>query len=402
MRKEPFGLYVHIPFCSALCHYFDFAKTANYDSVRTEQYFSLLKKHLSEWKAVLKGRPKFTSVFFGGGTPGLFTSEYSELMALILDMALPEAEITLEANLDNVTLDTVKLWRSLGFNRLSIGVQTFDHHGLKDLTRHHTREKSLDAILLAAKYFPKSNGDLIYGWKDQTLESWENDLNLIVDSGVGHISLYALTYEGQTPFARAEKRGVRKSMSDEGLAERYEVACQLLKGKGFIHDEISNWAKEGSSCDHNWLYWRGQHYLGIGAGAHGFLDDGSAIGLRYSYPSDFRTLLRGQGVPSADGSEDSLANLIEAQGGSVDKSGDLDSWKLEYVGCGLRCKDGVNLNKLAAFGFKFQPNAKIKLAIEEGLLCDERGQITLQVNEWFRETAWSYEICDSLTSSNKN
>lgn len=391
----PLGLYVHIPFCSAICHYCDFAKTANYSDDHVVQYFVHLERQLIEWKRFLSPMQKFSSVFFGGGTPGLFTHQYDRLMTLIRDMSSSGAEISLEANPDNVTDDAVSIWRGLGFNRLSIGVQTFDPRGLKDLTRTHSARGAIEALELAAKYFPKSNGDLIYGWAGQDASSWVSDLRQLVSTGVNHISLYSLTYEGQTPFARAERRGVRTQEQDDVLAQYYELACEILADAGFNHEEVSNWSKPGASCDHNWLYWRGHHYVGVGAGAHGFVDDQSAIGLRYSYPSNFRDLTRRNNAGSLD-HLDKAMDLVKTLGAQIEALRDLESWKLEYVGCGLRCKDGIDLVPLMQRGFVFKPNSKVQRAFSEGLMALHANRLSLVNSEWFRETSWAYEVCDSL------
>lgn len=396
MNSQPLGLYVHIPFCSAVCHYCDFAKTANFNSSHIKDYFGLLEAQLLAWQQLLGPSQKLTSVFFGGGTPGLFTREYSTLMSIIRGMTKDKAEVTIECNPDNVTVENLKVWRDLGFNRISVGVQSFDPRGLKDLTRNHDASSALRALEFAAHYFPKANGDLIYGWCGQDLGSWQDDLKTLVSTGVNHISLYALTYEGQTPFVRAERRGKRIQMSDDDLAKYYELACEKLSIAGFDHEEISNWSREKKTCDHNWLYWRGGSYVGIGAGAHGFIDDGSSIGLRYSFPSDFRTLLR-QGV--AKSNTMGVRDLISSFGGSVDDSRDLEAWKLEYVGCGLRSRDGVDLACLKAKGFSFRPTAKLKKALDERKITLTNERLILEKKEWFLETAWALEVSESLESS---
>jgi oxygen-independent coproporphyrinogen-3 oxidase len=392
---KPFGLYVHIPFCSRLCHYCDFAKTANYTAEHVTEYISALRSQLLEWNRLLEDGNKFSSVFFGGGTPGVLSSEYESLMELIHNLILPGAEITLESNPANVTVDNIRTWKSLGFNRLSVGIQSFDTQGIKTLTSHHTSEEALRALTLAAKHFAKSNGDLIYGWPGQTVSSWDRDLDSMLSTGVNHLSLYALTYEGHTPFARAERRGAMQSASGDELAGYYERACEVLGQNGFDHEEISNWSLPSGGCDHNWLYWRSDYFVGIGAGAHGFIDDGSAIGLRYSYPGDLRQFLRSARSQKVN-LERSPSSIIGATGGIIDKDRDKQSWLLEYVGCALRSKEGVDLELIGRCGFSFVPNAKINRAIAEGLLICSNNRLFATEPEWFRETAWSFEICESL------
>ena len=385
---------MHIPFCSSVCHYCDFSKTANFQEQHFEKYLQTLEWQLRAWRDALPAGTKFTSVFFGGGTPGLLSREYESLMRAVRDMLVAGAEVSLECNPGNVTKEKISIWRDLGFNRISVGVQTFDPLGLRILTRDHSCEDSKRALELAAKYFPKSNGDLIYGWPGQDIKIWQNDLESIVQSGVNHLSLYSLTYEGQTPFARAERRGAVVSMDGDDLAERYELACKVLSSIGFEHEEISNWSMPGASCSHNWLYWRGEPYIGIGAGAHGFVMDGSEIGLRYSYPGDLRKFLRIE--QRQVGTSLSLSNVVECTGGLVDFERQKDSWVFEYVGSALRCRDGVDLHKLAQIGYEFKPNSKIERALRENILRRADHYLYASEVEWFRETAWSFEVCESL------
>jgi oxygen-independent coproporphyrinogen-3 oxidase len=397
MTAKPFGLYVHIPFCNRVCHYCDFAKTANYSEDHVAAYVRALYAQLKSWRQILPAGQKFSSVFFGGGTPGVLTREYAAMMPDILSMTKPGAEITLESNPGNVTIDNMSIWRDLGFNRLSIGVQSFDPAGLKALTRDHSAGEASRALELAPKHFPKSNGDLIYGWPGQADASWRADLDRMIASGVNHLSLYALTFEGNTPFARAERRGVMKSTSGDDLASRYDLACDVLGKNGFDHEEISNWSRAGGGCDHNWLYWRGDYFVGIGAGAHGFVDNGTDIGLRYSYPEDLRQFLRATADIDVKASGRNLQDVITGTGGVIDVDRDREAWLYEYVGCGLRCRDGVDLAMLASKGFKFTPNQTIERAMREGLLCLVEGHLVAIEREWFRETAWSYEICASMS-----
>jgi oxygen-independent coproporphyrinogen-3 oxidase len=391
LMGKPFGLYVHIPFCSKLCHYCDFAKTANFNADHQKSYIESLIKQLSVWYSVIPDSKRFTSVFFGGGTPGLLTHEYAELMTLIGQRAVHDVEVTLEANPSNVTEEACEVWRSLGFNRLSVGVQSFDESGLKVLTRDHSCSEAFSALQKAAKTFPRSNGDLIYGWPGQTTDSWLSDLSRMVDSGVNHLSLYALTYEGQTPFARAQRRGVMQAVDDDRLAIFYDAACEFLRKSGFEHEEISNWSRPGASCRHNWLYWHGDEYIGIGAGAHGFVADGSNVGLRYSYPGDLRSFLRTE-IQNSVGPE--IKDIVLSTGGIVDSERTLESWLLEYVGCGLRCRDGIDINLITAKGYRLRESEVFRRGLRDGMLRMQNDRIYLSESEWFRETAWSLAVAD--------
>jgi oxygen-independent coproporphyrinogen-3 oxidase len=400
IKHQPLGLYVHIPFCSKICHYCDFAKTANYTAEHVVEYLRICTAQLRDWTTTLGREQKFSSVFFGGGTPGVLSHEYETLMALIHEYLAPNAEVSLESNPGNVTEKNITTWKRLGFNRLSVGVQSFDSVGLNALTRDHTADEAMGALEIAAKYMDKSNGDLIYGWPGQTDQSWQKDLEIISATGLNHLSLYALTFEGNTPFARAERRGVMKATSGDALAVRYEMACSVLREKGYAHEEISNWSRTGGECQHNWLYWRGHHFVGIGAGAHGFVDDGTNIGLRYSYTGDLRQFLK-LSIDDFQKTEvqTSPQNVLIRTGGKIDGTRDLDAWLYEYVGCALRSREGVDLEQLRNHGYGLMPNQKIERALQEGLLFISENRLLATETEWFRETSWSYELCESLVKA---
>ena len=385
---KPFGLYIHIPFCARLCHYCDFAKTANFDAEHVKKYFSTLEVQLSHWLNHLGPDHRFTSVFFGGGTPGLFGQEYEGIFQKFSPYLAADAEITLEANPNNVTKDKLSIWRDFGVNRLSMGVQSFDQIGLGVMTRDHSAEEAVAAIELALAMMPNINADLIYGWPGQSRESWGQDLQKMSSLGVPHLSLYALTFEGKTPFAMAERRGVMKGMPDEEQYWSYTKAQRYLALTGFRQEEVSNWAKESHACRHNALYWQGHPYVGIGAGAHGFVPaEHDPVGLRYSYPGDLRKFLLECGGAS------------RSQGWILDAARNRESWLMEYVGCGLRCTTGIDLQRIVAMGFRFEPTKLLKEALAHGQVIMQGNTITLTPDEWFRETAWSGELLKCFFAS---
>ncbi len=370
------GLYIHIPFCSALCHYCDFAKTALYTSDHVTNYFRKAEADLLVWLGA--NEHPITSVFFGGGTPGLFTREYASLFDHIRPHLANEAEISLEANPHNITADNLAAWRGLGFNRLSIGIQTMDDQGLKVLTRDHSGSDAFAAMDLANKYFKNLNVDLIYGWPGQTAEIWRKDLEVVAAAGVTHLSLYCLTFEEQTTMGRKLRRGLVHAANDDTLAERYNYARRYLADVGFDHDEVSNWAKPGFSCRHNWLYWSDQPFIGIGAGAHGYLPQGD-VGMRYSYSKDLKHFLRGD------------THQIDPRA--------KDDWLLEYIGSSLRTIRGTDLELIARkTGLTLEPNGVIQRGVAEGMLSLGRSA-QLVASEWFREVAWSLALYESLQTS---
>jgi hypothetical protein len=183
-------------------------------------------------------------------------------------------------------------------------------------------------------------------------------------------------------------------MDGDDVAHRYELAREMLGAQGFLHEEISNWSKPGGEGRHNWLYWRGQHYLGIGAGAHGYVDDGSTIGLRYHYPGDLRAFIR-QGAPQVTDPCSSV-DVVQMTGGILEQGRTLEAWLYEYVGCGIRSLEGIDLRWLRHVGFEFRASGVVQRGLDEGLLRIEGHQLKAVPSEWFRETAWSYHICKGL------
>lgn len=391
-RGSP-GVYVHIPFCSSFCSYCDFPKTLLKKSDQDQlvnDYFKTLALHLRAW---LFSSPwshhfeetKISSLNFGGGTPGLFADHYEPLFKTITSLLANDAEVSLEVNPLNISEDRLKIWKDLGFNRISIGIQTFDSRGIELLGRDHTSTKAIKSIELAKKYFENSNIDLIYAWPGQDQKMWHDDLSKAVSFDVPHLSLYCLTNEKSTILGRKIlEQKIDKPTEDEQTAY-YETARRSLKKSGFEHEEISNWSKPGFSCRHNWLYWEGGHFIGIGTGAHGFLPSNKDIGLRYSYTPNTKIFIK-QNPPDF--------NQEETLEGLVDKTRTEDSWLAEYVGCCLRALKGIDI----AFAEKtaqktFSPNAKVRKALESNLMTLSKDKILVLIEEeWIRETAWSLEV----------
>lgn len=411
-RAMRIGLYIHIPFCSFLCHYCDFAKTANYDSILVQDYFTAL---LNQFRVMTRhlertsGRPvSFSSVYFGGGTPGLFTTEYTSLLSAVYGHLDPDAEITMECNPKNLNQNALDAWKAMGVNRLSIGVQTLHKKGLEILTRDHDASTALRALELAMHSIPSVNMDLIYGWPGQGADDWVSDLRQLVNSGVPHASLYSLTYEDRTPFGRMARRGKVRPEEDGALADRYVAAREILGGAGFEQDEVSNWTRSGFTCRHNWVYWDFKNFLGIGAGAHGFLpaakaadgmatsridyvvDDAVDIGMRYSFPRDVRTFLR-RAPDSA--SAESLMAVVRELGGEIDEGRDQDSALIEYVGGALRTRHGIDLSFCEKItGQIFSPRPLIIEALKREVAWRDGSRLRFDPAEWFRENSWASEV----------
>jgi len=275
VASDPIGLYIHIPFCTAKCGYCDFNSYAGHEHM-IPAYGETLLKDAALWRNAV-ARRQVETIFFGGGTPSL--TPPAEMAAIldglrgIFDVS-PDAEIALEANPGSLSTDYLHALRECGFNRLSIGVQSFDDGELVSLDRIHSADDARAAYAAARTAgFDNINLDFIYGLSEQPLPAWQRTLEAALAMAPEHLSLYALTVEEGTPLARDVARG----RDPDTQAEHYVWAEDRLARAGYEHYEISNWARPGRRCRHNLLYWQNREYLGLGAGAHSFLN-----GVRFS------------------------------------------------------------------------------------------------------------------------
>ena len=394
------AVYLHVPYCAALCHYCDFAKTARFDASSTARYFDQLGKHLAAWlRAYENLRPGFHihSVFFGGGTPSLFVDEIEQMMTLVRERLMPLAEVTLEANPEHCDLQRLTAWRQAGVNRLSLGIQSFQQDGLNFLTRTHSPETALRAIAEARLIVPSVSGDLIYGWPGQSLAAWEDDVTTMVNSGVHHMSCYGLTYEKSTPIGRRKDRGVVVPANEGDESDMFAATDRLLRENAFHHYEVSNFARPGHSSTHNQSYWEFRDWLAVGVGAHAYIGSAGAWGTRFFYPRQERAFLA-MPVPPADLflGKDSNAQLLQMGCGVDERS--TDGWILERASCGLRTALGCNIRELGAeVGRDFEMSPAIREGIKRDVLAlSAQGVLTLTVGEWFREHSWSLEVSKSF------
>jgi len=265
------GIYIHIPFCKTKCHYCDFYKTTDFGA-KTD-FLSALEQEIS-WRRDELQHEKIASIYFGGGTPSLLKiKEINEILDLIAKTFLLEddAEITLEANPDDLTDDFLQALKSTRVNRLSIGTQSFHDSDLKSMNRRHNSTQALKSIQSANEAGIKNISiDLIYGLPNQTLEAWAQNVRTAVSLNVQHISAYHLTYHEGTVFYDYLKSGKIKELPDELSLEQFKLLLQTLKGAGFEQYEISNFARNQQYSRHNKAYWERKNYLGFGPSAHSF------------------------------------------------------------------------------------------------------------------------------------
>lgn len=277
-RSMPYSLYLHIPFCTHRCGYCDFNTYAGQEAL-IPAYVAALCAEIEGLAAHAPQRLEAHTVFFGGGTPSLLSAAQVEriLSALGRSFDLPShAEITLEANPGTLSLEHLRSLRSLGVNRLSLGVQSAHPAELRLLERGHDYPDVIRSVTWARQAgFDNLNLDLIFGLPEQALQTWQHTLDLALGLQPEHFSLYALSLEHGTPFGRWAGRGLLSTPDPDLAAEMYEWACARLEAHNYTQYEISNWARttpqgELLACRHNLQYWRNLPYLGFGAGAHGY------------------------------------------------------------------------------------------------------------------------------------
>ena len=319
MTNPNTSIYIHIPFCKHRCAYCDFNTYAGQeDSIPS--YIQALINEI-EFIGHRAEQTNIHTVFFGGGTPSLLSASQFDSILWALRSAFTltaDAEISIEANPGTISLEKLNAIRKSGINRISFGVQSANTEELRMLERIHDFFTVIEAVSTARKAgFDNLNLDLIYGLPEQTLASWQTTLQRIVDLHPEHISAYALTLEHGTPFGRWSSKGLLPLPDPDLAAEMYEYAEEFLESNGYVHYEISNWAKKNKDegermkyeansnssfilhnssfvCRHNLQYWHSLPYLAFGAGAHGY-----ANGYRYSNALRIKTYIERLSQPSA-------------------------------------------------------------------------------------------------------
>lgn len=273
-----YSIYLHIPFCRHRCAYCDFNTYAGLEHL-IDDYTHALCREAQHAATRFPAHAGVHTLFFGGGTPSLLPLSALEQILATLRTGFPlteDAEITLEANPGTVSLDYLRGLRTLGVNRLSMGMQSANPNDLRILEREHDFFDVVNAVKWARQAgFDNLNLDLIFGLPYQTLASWQHTLDLAVALHPEHLSVYSLIIEHGTPMNAWVERGLLPMPEDDLAASMYEWTIERLPQDGFVQYEISNWAKRDANgqvmaCRHNLQYWHNQPYLGLGAGAHGF------------------------------------------------------------------------------------------------------------------------------------
>ncbi|MFV0625891.1 MAG: radical SAM family heme chaperone HemW [Alphaproteobacteria bacterium] len=263
---EKFGVYIHWPFCLSKCPYCDFFSQISKNTSQAEIIETYLKD--LDFYHQLTSDKKVTSIFFGGGTPSLIEPKNIEKVIKYIHKkwnVADDVEISLEANPNTNHPNMFQDLKSAGINRLSLGIQSLRNEDLKFLGRTHNASQAMQAIDEVLTTFNNHSMDMIYALPHQQFKNWETDLDRVTDFGFKHISLYQLTIEDGTVFAKKNMQ----IMDDERAIDMYNLTTDILASKNYNRYEISNFSKPNSECQHNLLYWQGDDYVGVGKTAHG-------------------------------------------------------------------------------------------------------------------------------------
>lgn len=368
------GLYIHIPFCTKRCLYCDFF--SNTEMKYKEPYLSAVIRELELRKDYLEGEPVET-IYFGGGTPSqLQAADFNRIFEAIhrLFDVSPCAEITLEANPDDMTPGYVAGLQTLPFNRVSMGVQSFKEEDLRFLNRRHNREQALLAVDLCKKNgLENISVDLIYGLPGQTLEEWKQNLDTVISLDIPHISAYHLIYEEGTALYKLKEAGKITPVDEDLSVALFTSLIDQLTANGYLHYEISNFARPGMLSRHNSSYWIGKKYLGIGPSAHSYNGQNRQWNIS-SLPGYLQAI--DKGVPDIE-----IENL------------DINTRYNDFIITGLRTMWGIKFNEIQQqFGKDKLIYCQKQAApyLKQGLLIEKGDTLTLSRNGIF--------ISDSIMS----
>ena len=328
------GIYIHIPFCKQACHYCDFHFSTSMKK-KEEMVFALAKE--IQMRKDDSYEETIETIYFGGGTPSVLTS--AEINFLIDTVyhnynVVENPEITLEANPDDLSEERILELSKSKINRLSIGIQSFFEEDLKMMNRAHNSAEAKKCLEYATKYFDNISLDLIYSIPGMSNEKWKQNIETALSFGIPHISSYALTVEPRTALNKLIQTGKIAAPNDEVAQEHFAILVETLESKGFIHYELSNFAKENYFSKNNSAYWLGKKYIGIGPSAHSY--NGVSRSWKVANNPMYLTSIQEDRLPN----ENEILSVTDCYN--------------EYIMTGLRTIWGVSLDRVQnEFGFDY-------------------------------------------------
>lgn len=288
----PISIYIHIPYCASKCHYCDFVSCVGSES-EISQYLGYLELEMELYQKLLENRC-IKTIFLGGGTPSLISSE--EMIKLMKALkstfnVMPDAEVSVEANPGHMDQRRLHGYRQSGINRISFGLQARQTPLLKTLGRHHRAEDFYQQVIQARREgFSNINADIIFGVPGQQMQDWVETIEYVTAMNLPHLSCYGLTYEEGTTLYKKMKAGLENPLEEELEWRMYRKTIETLQKSGYLHYEISNYAKPSYECLHNLTYWKNEEYLALGIAAHGYFN-----GERYGNVEnikDYKSMLK--------------------------------------------------------------------------------------------------------------
>lgn len=357
------SIYIHIPFCSSKCRYCDFfSRVVNNQHEKDRYVDAVCKEILLQEKYLASSEIK--TIYFGGGTPSILPiKQIEKIFNSIYKHFIIEKdnEITLEANPEDLTEEYLnELKKHTPINRLSIGLQSFIDNELTFMNRKHSVNSSVKAVQNAKKAgFKNLTGDLIFGLPNQSLKNWQYNLQSFFDLKIPHLSAYSLTIEEGTVFGLWKKKNKISEVSDELSIKMYETLINEAEKNGYEHYEISNFAKKGYRAQHNYNYWTGKEYLGIGASAHSF--DVNSRQWNVANIQQYIAQINKGKIPA----EKEILS-------------DKDKFN-EFIITGLRTFDGIDFEKLIKHFSNFYPQIEktLKSLLSEELLTLKNNKLSI-------------------------
>ena len=359
------GIYIHIPFCSQACHYCDFHFSTALKNKEPLLNAMVNEIHLRKQEFKLD----FTSLYFGGGTPSVLNrTEITKILRALTNYVSFSKlkELTIEINPEDISYEKLKMYSDLGFNRLSIGVQSLDDKFLKWMNRAHTKKQVIESIFLTQKTgFDNISLDFIYGIPKQLNRDYKKELSELIAFSPNHISCYHLTIEQDTYFGHMKKKDKLIELDEEKSEEEFLYISSALEEANYSHYEISNFAKYGKQSYHNTNYWKQKTYIGIGPSAHSF----NTNKRRWNLSNNKKYI-----------------NFINEEKGYFEEEtlSEKDVFN-EKIMLGLRTEKGVDINTIYKYlnpNEQANFNKKVKTFYEDGLLINENNTIRIPTKKW--------------------
>ena len=379
------GIYIHIPFCKQACHYcnFHFSTSLRYKNELIAALLKEVEMVADFFPQAMEMAGTIETIYFGGGTPSLCTEqEIRSILDKIRSVfsVSGDAEITLEANPDDITAEKLQQWKDSGINRLSIGIQSFFEEDLVWMNRAHNSRQAWESLVLATSYFNNITIDLIYGTPALTDEKWKQNVDKAISLGIPHLSCYALTVEPKTALHKLIKEHRSADVNPDQQSAQFLLLMEWMQQAGYSHYEISNFAKPGFRSRHNSSYWQGKPYFGLGPSAHSF--DGHARWWNIANNTAYIRSIEEGKIPF-EKEELTIEQRIN-----------------ELIMISLRTEEGLNLSKIdeSIQGIDANRSTQVKTGLLKESAKYIRNGLMLHEEGWLRLTKEGKLLADGIAA----